>query len=69
MFSLLLATWVKVQKIENTEISSWGPGGRRAPGGSRATPWQGVQGAGGPRKLLDFSISECNLRPVNILKH
>ncbi|KAH3865063.1 hypothetical protein DPMN_028101 [Dreissena polymorpha] len=30
----------------------WGPGGRSAPGGSRAKPLSGVQGAEGPRKLL-----------------
>jgi len=46
-------TWVKVQNFQNTENQSWGPGGRRPPGGSRATPWPGGQGAGGPRKLQE----------------
>jgi len=49
----MLCAWVKVQNFQNTENQSWGPGGRRAPGGSRATPWLGAQGAGGPRKLQE----------------
>ncbi|KAH3847860.1 hypothetical protein DPMN_090195 [Dreissena polymorpha] len=57
------------KKFRKVKILKFQAGGRRAPGGYRATPWLGVQGAGGPRKFLDFSISECNLRPLNILKH
>ena len=46
---------VKVENLEKPEIFAGGLGAARAPSGSRAKPWPGVQGAGGPRKLIDFS--------------
>ena len=49
-----LSSWVKVENPEKPELNAGGLGAARAPGGSRATPWPGVQGAGGPRKLLSF---------------
>ena len=36
-------------------FASWGPGGRRAPGGSREKPWPGIQRTRGPREILQFS--------------
>ena len=43
---------MKVEKFQKPETLSWGPMTAWASGGFRATPWPGVQGARGPRKLL-----------------
>jgi len=49
---------VNCPKFEILKNVSGGLGADRAPGGFRAKPWPGVQGAGGPRKLLHFSLFE-----------
>jgi len=51
-----VSAWVKVENSQNTETKIWGPIG--PPVGPGQVPWPGVQGAGGPRKLLHFILFE-----------